>query len=193
MTDDQLKGIAAQALNLIKLEIERQGEFGLFLASWNASDQPPLHRMTQIERLLEDKLGRGWLNKPSAKETAFGILRMATEAFPPDALVLVTATNEFRSTAAFKALPEQEQRRIIEAGHDEHHRAAAKGLLTLSDAVTAVVQTPDRVCVCTQILDGRKQPDGPPQIQCGPQSQFGGRLKMYGDQKPEFNFTKKNT
>lgn len=173
MTDAELKGIAAQALNLAKLDRER-GQFNFLLASYHEGEG--LHRMTKIEATIIQMLGEEWMNSGARKDIGFGIIRLATAILPPDALVFVTAANGFAPTAKFHALPLDQQKALIDAGHDRHHEAAKEGFFELHDIWAVVAQTAERVCLYEQA----NEPDAKPHCRFCPQDEFGGRMKVYG-------------
>jgi len=178
LTDHELQGLAAQALNLAKRDMER-GQFNFLVASYHRGE--PLHRMNRIEALIIERLGEEWLNAGRTKDIGFRILRMATEILPPDALVIVTAANRFKATDKMLALPEAQQLEILESNHDRHHRAVAEGLLTVCDCLHATAQSATRVCVYFQDYLPGGEFDGPPETRFRAQEDFGGRLKMYGN------------
>jgi hypothetical protein len=149
MTDSELQGIGAQALNMAKREMKR-GYFNFLLAAYHTTDTPPLHRMTQIEAILIERLGEGWLNSDAAKDRGFFLLRIAVSILPPDAVVMVT-----------KAL-------------------ALEGSPIKGDILHAIVQTPERFCIYGQKLDTRGEPTGTPVWSFGPLDAFEGRLKLFG-------------
>jgi hypothetical protein len=183
MTDQELQGLAAQALNMAKRDIER-GDFNFLFAAYLASGDPPMHRAQKIERLIVQTLGEDWLNHGEKKDIGFGILRTTIDLMPPDAVIIGSVINSFTATEKFKQLPPARQKDLINSGHDKHHEAVAAGLLTVCDAVSVVVQTATRVCQYLQIYEGRRRPVGKPEVRFGPQEKFGGRLKMYGEEKP---------
>jgi hypothetical protein len=177
MTDAALQGIAAQALNMAKRDIEK-GIFNFLLASYNEGDG--LHRMAKVESVIIERLGENWLGDWQRKAAAFGVLRAATDMMPSDALVFVTAGNGFAATPKFWALPEEKQEALRAAGHERHHSAVAAGLLTVSDVLIAVAQTPERVCIYKQNVNELHQLTGPPQTSFSFQHEFEGILKMFG-------------
>lgn len=181
MTDAELKGIAAQALNMAKLDLER-GTFSFLFALYFEEEDPPLRRLRNIEQLISERLGKDWLNFDDKKALAFRILREGASVAPPDAIVIATAINSFRSTERFNALPEAQQRKIEKRGMRAIRKAVTAGLFTRADGIQVVVQTPERVCHCVQDFDSNHQPVGGPRIQLVPQSNFGGRLKMFGQE-----------
>jgi hypothetical protein len=179
MTDAQLEGIAAQALNLARLDLER-GKFNFLVACYH--DGRGLHRMSTLESDINAKLGEGWLNSGETKDAAFGLFRFCVDILPPDAFIFVSVGNEFRPTAKLLALDEAKRLEIIGAGHDRHHRAVAEGLMTVRDVLQAVAQTPTQVCLRRQPCTPRGMSlDEPPTTRMMPQDRFSGRLKMYGD------------
>ena len=179
MTDAELEGFAAQALNMAWRDIEQRNDFNFLLASYHAEDVPPIHRMTKVERLIVSKLGEEWLNSGRTKDVGFLILRHAVAILPPPAIVFVTAANGFKPTDKFGALPEAQRLEIMNAGHDRHHQLVKEGLLEMHDVLVAVAQTPTRVCNCMQRYDRGKRV-GNRETQFSPQENFDGRLKMYG-------------
>jgi len=179
LTDAQLEGLAAQALNLAKRDKER-GQFICLLASYD--QQEGLHRMSKVEKIIADKLGENWLNNGRAKDLAFDLLRRAVQAMPPDAVIFVTAANMFKATAKMETLSIDEQRRRIERGHDAHHQMAAEGYFEIIDCLIAVAQTPARICHRLQAIPPRGHQPPPPETTFFNQEEFDGRLKFYGEE-----------
>ena len=182
LTDAELQGIAAQALNMAKLDMER-GKLNFLLASYYEGEIPPLHRMDRIEALIIQRLGENWLNSGRTKDIGFKTLRIAVDLLPPDAVVFVTFNNGFSFGAKFHELPPAQQKEVfnelIRAGHDRHHQAVKEGLLDVCDVLLATVQTPERVCIYQQSLDRRGEFSGKPQTRFMRQQDLGGRLKMF--------------
>jgi hypothetical protein len=174
MTDARMTGLAAQALNMAKRDMEQRSDFNFLIASYHEGDG--LHRMSKVEAMLIERLGESWLNSGAAKDFGFGIIKLYTVMHPPDAIVLVTPVNMFKTTKAFDKLPVTDQAQIIEAGHDRHHEAVREGLMTISDALMANVQTVERVCVYTL----ERAADARPEVRMFNQSEFRGRAKFYG-------------
>jgi hypothetical protein len=175
MTDAQLQGVGAQALNMAKRDREK-GSFNFLLASYHESDTPPLHRMDRIEALIIERLGEDWLNHGSTKDLGFYVLRLAVNTMPPDAVVIVTGCVAFNPTGKFHKLPPAEQATLFNAGHDIHEKAVQDGLLRSCDILLATVQTPERVCLYQQEITQRVGPV----TRFMNQTEFGGRLKMFG-------------
>jgi hypothetical protein len=181
MTDAQLKGIATQALNMAKLDLER-GNLNFLLAAYIESLQPKLMRMDKVEKLIIERLGENWLNNGATKDLGFGLLRVCVDLMPPDAVVVVTICNGFSPTAKFHELTPEQKTEMINASHKRHHRAVEEGLLSVCDVLMAVAQTPERVVMCTRRVV-RGEFDGQPEYRCAAQEEFGGRLKMFGEDK----------
>lgn len=180
LTDQELLGLAGQALGLARADITQGKGFNFLLASYH--DGEGLHRMTKIEALVVEKLGEDWLNDGAKKDFGFHIIRIATDLLPPDAVIFVTMSNMFVPTEKMMALPHEEQKRIAGQGHDAHHRAAHEGYFEIRDALVAVAQTPERVCIYHQFTEGAYHPVEAPAANFFQQSQFGGRLKMFGEE-----------
>jgi hypothetical protein len=178
LTDAELQGFAAQALNIAKHDIEQNGEFNFLLASYHESDTPPIHRMTSIETLIIGRLGKDWLNNGRKKDVGFYMLRMAVKMLPPDAVVFATAANKFKATAKLAALPMKQQLDMLDTNHDRHHQMVKEGLLELHDTLCVLVQTPTRVCQYAQEIH-HGQFVGKPEMIFTAQAVFDGRLKMY--------------
>src|SRR5215831_1034941 len=69
MTDTELQGIALQALNLAKRDIEQKGTLsGLLAVSYPGEG---LKRMTGVEEIIVEKLGEDWLSSSAKKNVAF--------------------------------------------------------------------------------------------------------------------------
>ena len=99
LTDQELEGLAAQAFNMARRDLEQRRGFNCLLASYHAGES--LHRMERLERLLAEKLGERWVGDASVKEAAFDLIRMATGMLPPDAIVIACAVNRFVPTEKF--------------------------------------------------------------------------------------------
>jgi len=179
MTDAQLQGIAAQALNLAKRDLERH-RFNFLLAAYHECDEKKLYRMSEVEALLIERLGESWLNHGKTKDIGFQLLRLAVDTLPPDAVVFAFACNSFKPTPKLQAMTRAQQVELIKAGHDRHNQAVKEGLMSVCDALTVTVQTPERVCLYRQNMDRHHEPEGKPDTLFFPQAEFGGRLKMYG-------------
>jgi hypothetical protein len=182
MTDAELQGIAAQALNMAKRDLER-GDFNFLLAAYHAGDVPPLHRMDRIEALIIERLGEDWLNYGQTKDLGFSTLRYAIDLMPPDAVVIATGGNKFKETRKFRTLSVAQRQKLIAAGHARMHRAVAEGLMTICDAIWAIAQTPERVCQLVQEYDRRCGPIGQAEPLFFWQRELGGRIKMFGEEK----------
>jgi hypothetical protein len=179
LTDAELQGLGAQALNMAKRDIEK-GDFNFLLAAYNESDQPRLHRMKQIETLIIERLGEDWLNHERSKDTGFAVLRIAVSLLPPDAVIVVTVANGFRPTPKFFDLSPAKQTYFVGGGHDRQHQAVKEGVMDVCDVLAATVQTAERVCIYQHEIDPRWRLTGAPATRCFPQSEFSGRLKMFG-------------
>lgn len=184
MTDQELLGIARQCLNMARTDIELAGwPTRIVIAVYNAGDEPPLHRMRTIEDLMLAMFGKGWLDSDAAKAAGFRMLRVALTAAlqrTPQAIAICTAANMFKPTAKYSALPRKEKVRIAkEARHVDYHRMAREGLFEIVDSFTAVAQTDQRVCNCSQPVR-RGVFIGEPIVHYLDQADFVGSLKMYG-------------
>ena len=187
MTDEELTGLARQALNIAGKAWENTDYGGMVLASYHAGEG--ICRMEPVEKLIEAKLGQRWLDDERLKDIGYGVLRevvdmFATSSAAPDAIVMVTASNMFLPTPKFQALPIEKQKWLINSSNKDHHRLAAEGYLRVVDSRTAVVQTPERVCCCTQEVAGDRLV-GQPTVKHFAQDEFSGRLKMFGEDKLE--------
>jgi hypothetical protein len=182
LTDAVLEGIAAQALNMVKRDME-QGEFHFLLGCYHEDPVNPanggFHRMTRCEEMIITMLGANWLDDEERKDAGFDVLRFATKMLPPDAVVIVTACDRFGPGERYNTLTEAQKKVLALGPHDQHHKAVRDGYLAISEAILAVVQTEERVCLCGQDLVNGK-PEGPPHASFVPQKEFSGRLKMYG-------------
>jgi hypothetical protein len=175
-----LRGIGAQALNIAKRDLQRGG-FNFMVATYDISDDPPLHRLSDLEKELIERLGEDWLNDGRCKDAAFQVFRMAVDMLPPDAFVFVTPTNQFRPGPKWLEISDEEKRALLDSGHNRHHEAVAQGLLVRLDMLMAHVQTPELVGMylhewSTQL----KCFVGQPEWLCDAQENFDGRLKMFG-------------
>jgi hypothetical protein len=146
--------------------------------------------MRSIEATLIDKLGESWLSNGRSKDAGFGILKAATALLPPDAIVFVTGCNMFEPTERMLALSPEEQRAKIGDSHGDQHRAVAEGWLTVHDGLTSLAQTPQRVCIYAQkVAVGRRVLFlGQPDVRAFDQSNFDGRMKMFGAKTEDYEF-----
>lgn len=184
MTDKELQGIAAQSFNLARRDLEK-GCFNFVLASYFSGEG--LKRLKSIERAIIDQLGEDWLNHGRTKDVGFQILRICVDTMPPEAVVFVTGVNMFHRTEKLRAMGPEAEKALMGPGstHNQHHAAVKEGLLTVHDGLTAVAQTPERVCIYQQMVDRRYRPIDQPQTNFFDQETFGGRLKMFGVEKEE--------
>jgi hypothetical protein len=179
VTDEELKGAALQMLNMARTEFENEGLLGLVMASYFAGEG--LRRMRQIEQLVERRFGVNWLNDERAKDIVFAVLRQLFTVAPPrgiappDGIAFAMCVNMFVPTEAFALLPAAERDYWLES-HARQHEAVERGLFQLNDALTALVQTPERVCVCTQVVNSCDRPE----LNVIPQAAFEGRLRLFG-------------
>lgn len=177
ISDELLTGLAAQAFNMARQDIKR-GKFNFLLAGYHEGE--PLRRMKRAEALIIERLGENWLANGEAKDIGFGILRLGIRLLPPDAVIIATEANLFRPTPKVLALPWEEQEKLRNATSDDHHQAVRDGLLEVGDALHVTVQTPERVCFYIQEF-GPGGPKGRPESFCFDQSEFDGRLKLFGE------------
>jgi hypothetical protein len=184
LSDAELQGIAAQVFNMAKRDLERD-DFNFLVAAYHRESLPPLYRMRQVEALVVARLGEDWLNHGETKDIGFSVLRIAVAVAPPDAVAVVSVVNWFALTPKFQELTPAAQEALLNGGHDKHHRAVEEGTMSVCDALSAVVQTPQRVCTYTDTI-GRKGPRRSPQVLFSPQSELDGRLKLYGSLENAF-------
>lgn len=159
MTDKLLEGLAAQAANMAKADLQLRGQINGVLA--NYFEGQGLHRMRTIETLLEQNVGKDWLNLDGAKHHIFGVLCYGASLITPDALVVAFAANAYYSNAAGDKVEKVPGDRLI-----------------------AIAQTKERVCLRDQEIRGRLV-IGEPRIMFVDQADWKGRLKLYGEAPPE--------
>jgi hypothetical protein len=178
MTDEKLKFLAKQCAAMAKTELRTKGEINCILVSYH--QDCGLHRMRKVEKLIVELAGEGWLNSPARKERAFGILCAANalSPVPPEAMVIVTVADQWVGNEAFAALPPEEQQRIYEENPRNRLYFAPR------DVVIATAQTPERLCMYWQRLQGTLL-IGEPHADFFNQAEFSGNLKVYGDPPPE--------
>jgi hypothetical protein len=181
MTDEELKGIAAQSLNLAIKEIEETNRLGGIFASYFRGEG--LRRMRKIEALLVELLGPEWLDDRAKKYAAFNVMREATILIPPDAMVFVSAVNAYQATDKMIALGEKEARRLTAEWPENRDQLLRDGLMSYHDCIMSLVQTRERFCTYTQEYDEDKNPLGAPKVFFGDQKEFDGNLKLYGERK----------
>ena len=148
MNDAELQGLAAQALNLAKRDIEHGTGFAFLFAAYHKDEG--MMRMSSIERIIARKLGKNWLDDDVAKDIAYGLLRMAILTLPPDAVIIVSGATGFEPTEAGLALPEEKQEEIRRG---DLHQAVRDGYAKPHNVLVAIAQTPERVCSAVQDHD----------------------------------------
>jgi hypothetical protein len=184
MTENKLTGLAHQTLNMAKTDMELRG-FTILIACYHSGEG--LHRMRKLEMELGERLGEGWLDSDERKDAGFDWLRIALNvAGPPDAIITVTRTNMFKSTEKLAALSDDETRKVEARSQRsaERLRMVDEGLFTLINSLTAVAQTPENVCICSQEVRRGAFVGQPTTIQCS-QAEYGGRGQMYSLSKEE--------
>lgn len=179
ITDGLLKGMCLQAANMAKTDLRYRHQLNGILAIYNQGEG--LHRLRKIEQFAEEKVGKDWLNSGRAKDMIFGALCGGATRIEPDAIVICTGVDQYQQTPAFDALPYEERQRIAHSGHPRDLPAYFQP----HDALMAVAQTPERACLYLQKM---QVPGflliGEPKIHFLNQSEFDGRLKMYGVELP---------
>jgi len=179
MTDQELEGFAAQAFNFARTEWKTKGKFNFLLANYFDGK---LHRMTKVEALIIEKCGEDWLNSSAKKHAVSDVLRIATKAMPPEAVVLVTIADRWKTTQAFESVPKTEREKILSGPREARQAATELGLLEAEEVMIAVAQTPKRVCFYTRQLS--RLEDTKPQVETGDMATFEGAMKLYGE--PEY-------
>jgi hypothetical protein len=171
MTDAELEGIARQALNVVQTEIRNKRQFNFYFGAYFEGEG--LRRMSKIEAELIERLGEDWLNSGVKKDYGFAVLRLATAVLLPHAAVLVTAMNMFKSNKAFDSLSPERQKYYTK-GHDRNHEGVKAGYFDLKDALAAIAQTPERICMAVQILGEERI-----ESRISDLSEYDGRTKLY--------------
>ena len=183
MTDSELEGICAQALNMVRTQRQNDPNgFNFFLGVYHP--EFGLKRLDKLEKEIIELAGEGFLNYDSKKSQVFFILRRIIEFDPSlfPAMIFATASNKFTTTAKFLELPAEERQKLLDAGHDRHHKAVAEGYLSLADCLSCVGQTAERVCIASVNI-GADGPYGPKQVMFVDQSKFRGTMKLYGKEE----------
>jgi hypothetical protein len=174
MTDELMKGLAAQAFNMARRDMQR-GEFNFLLAVYYEGEG--LHRMTKVERVIIEILGEDWLNHGRAKDAGFGVMREAVGRSEVEAIVFGCVINNFTPTEKFRSLAPAAQDAILNDNHDRHWQEVKTGNFKVCDALLTTVQTPTRLCICKRNLEG----SGEQRFDFLDQAEFRGRMKLFGD------------
>jgi hypothetical protein len=189
LTDQLLKGLAAQVANMAKTELRYRHELNGILASYHEGEG--LHRMRKIELMVQGVAGKDWLNHDHAKDMLFAVLRVANLRHAagvtmPDALVIATAGDAYLTNDAYAALSDAERAALEDLlDRGETHRRDHPKYFDTWECLSVVSQSADRVCIYHQKFE-RGLLIGEPKIDFFDQSQFSGRLKLYGvDPPPE--------
>jgi len=179
LSDELLRGLAAQGANMAKTEMRTRHRLNGILAGYFHGKG--LQRFRLIEKDMGELFGDGWLNSGRAKDALFTILAASTSKIPLDAFVFVTGGDRFYQTPAFDALPPEEAHRIATTLHPRD----CPEYFTPRDVLISTVQAPHRVCVLCQ----RVQPKGflligEPEVMFCNQEEWQGRLKIWGAEIP---------
>jgi hypothetical protein len=177
MTDEKLKDLACQVATMATVELSVRHELnGVMAEYWQGIG---LRRMKALEKTAIEMYGKDWLNSGRAKQFIFGLLCATVGVMPPDAVVISTGINDYEVTPAFLALREDERRRIFE----ERIARNYPQYFVPRRALMVTAQTPERVCLYRQRLQNGLL-IGEPEIDFVPQSEFKGRLKVFGADPP---------
>ena len=181
MTDEELAGIAHQALNMAKTHREQKGSLSIVLG---ACFDGRLVRLTDIEEKIEQDFGENWMDDARKKDRIFGTIRRMVDFVKPDGMAFVSTANQFVPTPLlFERYPTHEQIKAeLDCGHDRHWEMVNEGLLEVRDVLSVTVQTPERVLMGS--IEVLKAGYGTLESHVGPQAQLGGRFKMYGEETP---------
>lgn len=167
-----------QALNLAKSDMQFKRWNSFLLACYHGGQ---LHRMRKVERLIEERLGEDWLNHGEAKDWGYGLIRLCMKLSPPDAVIFVMAVNKFTPTEKLLAASPEIKQEFIDGGHDRQHQGVKEGYFEVRDALCAISQSPETVCIVTQPLLRYGVFTDQPDIHTFRQAGFDGRMKMYGE------------
>jgi hypothetical protein len=183
VTDEELKGLAAQMANMAKTDIRNSGS-GLTGVLAVYIPGIGLLRMAKYEQLAIERFGKSWTGSGEAKRHVFGVMRTVADIVRPAAIAIATACDKGAETAKMISLPLEEQERL--AKETGFHDLVEQGYLEIQDAILATVHTPERVCIYTHVyLPEQGRFVGEPDVYFVPQAEFGGRLKMFGDLREE--------
>jgi cyclophilin family peptidyl-prolyl cis-trans isomerase len=174
MTDAELQGIAAQAFNMARRQMEQETNFSGLFAVYHHDGG--LRRWLMVEQLIVQRMGHDWLNKGHAKTLVFTILRLGVVTTNPEAVVFGSVVNEFPPTSKMRKLSLEKQKELIERVNRDPHLIAAQGFAEMRAALMILAQTADRVCMYTKPL-GIEEPAS---TKMSDQQDFGGRMKLYG-------------
>jgi hypothetical protein len=177
MTDEKLKDLARQVATMAKVELSVRHELhGVLAEYWKGIG---LRRMKTLEKKAIENYGKDWLDSGRAKQFIFGLLCATAGVMPPDAVVISTGINDYEVTPAFLALREDERSRIFEGRIARNYPQ----YFVPHRALMVTAQTPERVCLYRQRLQNGLL-IGEPEIEFIPQSEFKGRLKVFGTAPP---------
>src|SRR5262249_32212795 len=161
MTDAKLQGYAAQALSLLKTDFDL-GRSEPFLFAYVLDDNSRLRRVRNLEATMVQRAGRDWLDHRDKKAQVYGFLRLCTSLAQPEAVITANFIKMFLPTEKLRPLGQEVLMKPVTApSHHDHYRAVAEGLLAVHEALMALAQTKDRVCVYTHQCE-KGQFDGKP-------------------------------
>ena len=166
VSDELLRGLAVQAFNMAKRDVERDC-FNFLVASYTRA------KASTAWQWWNAKSSKGSAKTGSTtaarRQSASRSLVSASTSHRPNAVIIGTAINRFKATAKLRARPVTDRRRCSTRNHDRHHEAVAEGLLEVCNALFVSVQTPEKMLLYTQDFN-RGGARGAPDVQLSAQT-----------------------
>ena len=138
----------------------------------------------QIELLLLPEIASVAMNSGRAKDLVFGAIRRLAQQRSATLVAISTEAWMAKQTEAARDIPPEEYRRLAGLG-DGFETLISMGLVERVEAVVVTVQDADEILVLTQPfsrrIDGTPFGFTEPDEMRGPQSQYEGRTKMFGE------------
>lgn len=113
MTDEILKGLAAQCANMCKTEMRNRRKFSVLMAVWNEGEG--LTRARDFEKTIAGIAGEQWLNSEAAKKAAFKVVRESLEKLPMDCFIfasIASVSKDFAEPETVLAVTAQTATRV---------------------------------------------------------------------------------
>jgi hypothetical protein len=176
---EELRTLAELGLSNARRELEQTGK--LNPEYWLRQPDGGIEWVQLTDDMAELFFGTG-----PRRNVFFDVLRAEVETAGITAVILVSDMFMGKTTEKFLALPPEEIRAIIDAGHNME-TMEKRGWVTKQEAILVSVQTPEKAAMVTQEYErdrlARRIVWGRRTARCGSPDSLDDRIRMFGKQK----------